>query len=117
MAVSKLDNDDDWLFGNHNADYLSNSEEIAQNVKTRIKFFVNDWFANIDAGIDWFTILSNKNNENTIINQVERVILETFGVLSVNNITVKQQDRSATVSISYTDIFNENIENSFKVEL
>jgi len=109
MSVRKLDSGGDWTFGQGRANYLTKSDEIAQNVQTRIRSFKNNWFLDTDANIDWFAILGNYNNEQTIRREVERVTLETFGVKSIENIDIVTNDsRKATINLAYTDIFNES---------
>jgi len=115
MATSRITSDSDWTFGQGLANYARGSEEVAQNVKTRIKMFKNDWFLDVDDGIDWFNILGNKNNINTITNEIERVAGDTDGVRSIINIELKLvgQSRDATVIIEYVDVF----QNSFQLEI
>lgn len=108
MAVSRLDENGDWVFGKNLAGYIRNSEEIQQNIVTRIKSFANDWFLDTDAEIDWFTILGNRGNEQTIIREVERVTLETDGVKTIEKLQVSSDPstRQATILLCYTDIFS-----------
>lgn len=108
MSVRAL-RGDDWVFGQGRANYLTKSQEIAQNVKTRLRSFKKNWFLDTDANIDWFAILGNYDNEKTIKREVERVTLETLGVKSIESIDiVTDESRKATISLAYTDIFNES---------
>ena len=109
MRVSRLDSLDDWSFGKGKANYATNSEAIRQNVKTRLLSFANDWFLDIDANIDWLNILGSKNNEQTIKNEVTRVVLATEGILTLDSYEISVTSREATISITYTDVFDENI--------
>lgn len=112
MSVSRVDKNGDWTFGNGKANYATGSEEIAQNVVTRIQLFTNDWFLDVKEGIDWFVILSNKNNELTIRSEIERMTLETFGVMSITSIEfdTNQTSRKAEIILNYIDIYQEEIE-------
>jgi len=113
MSVRAL-SADDWTFGNGRANYLTKSKEIAQNVKTRLRSFKNNWFLDTDANIDWFAILGNYSNEQTIRREVERVTLETIGVKSIEKIEILTDDaRNASIKLEYTDIFDE----SFQTEI
>jgi hypothetical protein len=111
MATRALDSNDDWTFGKGIANYKTNDEEIAQNVKTRLRSFKNDWFLDIDANIDWFSILGNKNNEKTIISETIRVVKGTSGVIRVNSVDIASIDsqRGATIYVDYDTINNKNI--------
>lgn len=109
MSVRALDSNGDWTFGQGRANYKTKSNEIAQNVVTRLRSFKNNWFLDTDANIDWFSILGNYNNEQTIRREIERVTIETDGVKSIEKIEILvDSSRKATISLEYTDIFEES---------
>ena len=107
MSVSRITENGDWTFGKGKANLAVNSEEIRQNVVTRLKSFANDWFLDISANIDWFNILGNKNNEQTIRAEVTRVILATEGVTTLDKFELIVDEREANIIIEFTDIFEE----------
>ena len=117
MSVSALDKNLDWTFGSGRSNYYKDSEEIAQNVLTRLKSFKNDWFLDINAEIDWLNILSTKNNEQIIIDEVTRVTASTFGVRRVKSVSVLSVDlqRGAKIEVAYVDIFNNDISQDFEL--
>ena len=118
MSVSRITNDGDWTFGQGLQNYATGSEEVAQNVKTRIKSFKNDWFLDTDFGIDWFNILGNKSNEETIIRELDRVVTNTDGVRTIRNIelSLDRQTRLASVIIEYSDVFDQSFELQIGIE-
>jgi hypothetical protein len=75
MKVRQLDNNNDWNFGNGTANYIKDNDAVLQNIQTRLKSIKNDWFLDQDAHIDWFNILGSKENEQTIIKEVESCYL------------------------------------------
>lgn len=107
MRVSGLDKNGDWRFGRGRAVYLQDSDAIAQNVVTRLRSFQRDWFLDIGAGIDWITLLGRRNSKDQIIREVERVVLETDGVLRLTALDVSHdtQTRRAMITVSYDDIY------------
>lgn len=107
MSVSRITENGDWTFGKGKANLAVNSEEIRQNVVTRLKSFANDWFLDISANIDWFNILGNKNNEQTIRSEVTRVVLATEGVATLDKFELIVDEREANIIIEFTDIFEE----------
>ena len=116
MKVRRLNKNNDWTFGNGQANYLKDNEAILQNVATRIKSFKGDWFLDGDANIDWFNILSSKENKQTIINEVERVALQTDGVTRVNDIILEELDqRNARLSINIDTIYTINKTLGFEI--
>jgi len=105
MRVRALDTNGDWTFGNGEANYIKGNDAILQNVSTRLKSFKNDWFLDLNANIDWFTILGTKNNKQQILDEVNRVVLETFGVTKINSINISTVDRNARIDINLDTIF------------
>lgn len=104
-----LDKAHDWQFGNGLNNYKTGDDEIAQNVKTRLLSFRNDWFLDEDAEIDWLTLLGQKNNKSAIEAEVERVTQETDGVLRVNRVEVTVENRNASIVVEFDTINKENI--------
>lgn len=109
MRVSRLDKNKDWTFGKGRANYAITSEAIRQSVQTRLLSFANDWFLDTTANIDWLNILGNRNNEQTIKSEVTRVVLATEGILTLNKYELIVTSREATITIEFTDIFDENV--------
>ena len=108
MSVAGLDSGLDWTFGKGKANYKKRSAEILQNVITRIKSFKFDWFADINAYIDWFTLLGNKDNQQAIVNELQRVILSTDGVAIIDDLSIVSViEREVVFRLQYTDIFSE----------
>lgn len=104
-----LDKGHDWTFGNGLNNYKTGDEEIAQNVKTRLLSFENDWFLDEGAEIDWLTLLGQKNNKKAIEEEVYRVTMATEGVLRVNRTEVTVANRNASIIVEFDTINNENI--------
>lgn len=107
MSVRALDSNGDWTFGRGKAQLLTRSDEVAQNVVTRIKSFKDDWYLDIEAEIDWFTILGIKGNEEIIVNEISRVVLATTNVKSLVSVEILSNiGRNATIEIKYIDIWD-----------
>lgn len=115
MKVAGLDKNDDWRFGRGRATYIKDGEAVAQNVKTRIREFQQDWYANTQKGIDWITLLGSRNTRRQIENSVRRTVLQTEGVASLDalELIVNRRARSATILLTYTDIYS----NTFQSEI
>ena len=100
MTVRKLI-DGDWTFGGSRNDLIDNDDKIAQNAITRIKSFKHDWMLDTEANIDWFNILSSRNNRKIIIKEVYRVAQATAGVWKVPLVDVSvNAERKATINIT-----------------
>lgn len=106
MRVRALDSSDDWTFGKGHANYLTGSLAIAQNVKTRLRSFKNDWYLDVDAGIDWFELLGNLGTQRRIIRAVEKAVLQTEGVVTVSRVEIiANVNRKAAIEVNYTDVY------------
>ena len=111
MKFSRLTKDGDWTFGQGLANYATDSEALNINVVTRLKSFANDWFLDLDANIDWLTILGTPKNEEIILNEVERVVTETENVIRVNNMELLKniEKRSTSLIINIDTLFDRQI--------
>lgn len=109
MILSALDKDDDWGFGRGRANYITGGSAIAQKVKCRIRSFKNDNPLNMADNIDWFYLLSEKNTEQQILREIERVTLATDGVMRINNLemTVNKRTRHQVIELSIQTVFDE----------
>ncbi len=114
MTTRKIDKNFDWTFGKSKAQYLTGSDEIAQNVVTRLKSFKFDWYLDSQANIDWLTILGSKSNRQIIVNEISRVTAETLGVKNIIEVSIIEvTNRDAKIQLKYIDIYD----NEFSQEL
>lgn len=109
MRVSGLTSGGDWTFGRGKANYIAKAEAVRQNVQTRLRSFKNDYFADVEHGGDWFVIFGNRNNETQILREVERIVLQTEGVRSIDKLEIISRDanRHVTIELKYTDLFDQ----------
>lgn len=109
MRVSGLTAGGDWTFGRGKSNYLQKSAAVRQNLLTRLRSFKNDYFADIDAGGDWFAIFGTRGNDLAVKREVERITLQTTGIRAITSLNVTKQDRTRTVTIelSYVDLYDQ----------
>lgn len=109
MIVSALDKNDDWGFGRGRANYITGGAAIAQKAKCRIRSFKNDNPLNMDDNIDWMYLLSEKNTEQEILREIERVALATDGVMRIVGLSmeVNKYTRSQKIELSIETVFDE----------
>jgi len=107
MQVSGLDKNLDWRFGKGRAVYKTNAKAIEQNVQTRLRSFRGDWYLDVDAGVNWIELLGNPGTEKRIIRAVESTVLQTEGVISIQELKIIRRDstRGVKIRIRYTDVF------------
>lgn len=116
--VSGLDSNGDWRFGKSRAQYKRDGNAVYQNVQTRIKSFVSDWFLNTQGGIDWYVLLGNKGTETQILREIERVVLQTEFVRTIEKLQITKRDvnRGITIELAITTLFDDTIRDEIRIE-
>jgi len=117
MIIRALDINHDWTFGKGKENYLSGQLAIAENIQTRILSFFGNCFFDMSAGINWFTLLGIPNSEQQIMLNVRAVILQSYGVVSVNSISLNlvNSNRRATLTYSINTIYTQNYTQTLQV--
>ena len=101
--------DNDWTFGNASTNfYVDNSLAVEQDLKTSLQEWKYDWFADLEAGIDWKTRLGNKNQRQLLDADIQNLVTSKFYVLSLENFESFVSDRTYTATFIVTHIFSEN---------
>jgi len=123
MAVSALDKNNDWIFGRGRAGYKRGSDEVRQNVATRIMCFYNDWFLDVYNGIDWYALLGQRNTRDQIVREIEKTILETVGVRAIELLQiveptteVERKARKLTLNIRFQTIYDDTITEELRID-
>lgn len=111
MRIAAITADGDWQFGRSKSGYLQGHAAVKQLVVTRLRSFVNDWFLDTAAGIDWFRLCSGRNTEEQILREVRRVVLGTEGVLTIDflSVTLDRATRAVSISIRVGTIYDTKI--------
>lgn len=87
MTFRNLTGEGDWVFGTGRNSYVTENQEIALNIKTRVLSFLGNCFFATDEGIDYWNLLDyNKRDE--LENQIQSVIINTPNVIGIDNIDV-----------------------------
>lgn len=108
MKVAGINSSGDFLFGRGRNSYKTKSNAIAQNVVTRLRLFTDDWYLDVDSGIEWVELLGTRGNTDRIRRAIEKSVLQTDGVKSISRIEIEQnaEDRSISVILEYNDVFD-----------
>lgn len=109
MITRSIDGNNDWNFGRGKQDYLQENAALAQNIKTRLQSFYQDCFFAPTEGIDWFTFLGSKNRDG-LKNAVSKVILNTVGVYSVDEVNFNlDENRQLLIEYVVTSLWSETV--------
>lgn len=92
MIVRALDPAGDWTFGNGLSDYLTFNNAIAQSIQTELSTFLGECFFNVTVGVDWWNLIGFKNKD-AISLQCSAIILNTFGVTGIKQLSIHLDSR------------------------
>lgn len=105
MSFRNLDANHDWTFGSGRSNYVSENQEIALNLKTRILSFLGDCFFATNEGIDWFNLL-DYHYQDRLENAVQEVIKNTDGVTGINSVDlIVNADRQIRITYDVQTIY------------
>lgn len=97
----------DWRFGRGQRDYISDAREIRQSLTTRLRMFQNDWFLDVQAGIDYIDLFGRKGTKPILRDEIARVVLGTIGVLSIEKLEIIEGvNRSATINLDVRTVLD-----------
>lgn len=109
MKYRKLDKNGDYMFGNNGLDFISDTEAVAQAIKTKVMLFYQEWWEDISIGIPMFQSIIGKvadsNLKMTYTLLLTKRIQEIEQVTSVSNVEVKQGNRSLSFKIDVDTIY------------
>lgn len=108
MTVRRLDENGDIVTSG--VQFISEREEIAQTIRTRLRLFLGEYFRNSQDGTPWFQEVLGKGS--TLTNKdaiIKRRIIQTDGVSQIltYNAEYDNDTRQYTVSGSVLTIFGE----------
>lgn len=116
MRVRAVDENHDWTFGRGHQDYKIDDIAISQNVKTRLLSFYRDCFFDLDAGIDWFNLLS-RGTQSFLELAIKQTIINTDGVTGLNTVSVNFNSYTRRLTIKYDikTIFSQSFIDEFDI--
>lgn len=106
MIFRALDENGDWTFGSGKNNYLSDNAAIGANIKTRLLSWLNDCFFDTNAGIDWLNRLGGRNQLALLELDLRRMIMQSYGVVSLDAFDIVQNGNSVSASYTVTTIFS-----------
>lgn len=104
--VRAIDENNDWTFGKGLNCYKSGNDAIAQNIKTRLQEWKGNCFFNNNAGIDWLNRLE-KNQVEFLKQDTKNIILQTDGVVALNQISFSFVNRNFSISYQVQTIYSQ----------
>lgn len=122
MIIRRVDASNDWNFGHGLSDYAQAEAAVEQNISSRVLSWVNDCFFDLNAGVDWRNRL-DVGQQNALRDEVNTIILQSFGVVNINNLLVVFNPSTRNFLVQYdiqtifSPSFQSQIEQSAGVSL
>ncbi len=108
MLYRALDSQDDFSFGHGLRDFLENSPEaVGQAVKTRLRLLTAEWFLDITEGTPYATKVLGPHTQATYDLAIRERILDTPGVVQINNYQSRVEDRTLIITAEITTIYGQ----------
>lgn len=115
MSFRNLDKNHDWVYGSGRNDYVTELQEIALNIETKILSFLGDCFFAVNEGIDWFNLLGYRYQDKLEL-LVQETIKNTPGVTGINEIQILLgANRKITIQYDIQTIFSSSYQNEFQL--
>ena len=90
LIYRKLDDDGSTVFGHNAQDFLTGLEAMTQVIKTRLRTVWGEWWEGDETAVPYYTEVmgayATESNRATIDMMITRRILDTVGVLSVQDV-------------------------------
>ncbi len=99
----------DWTFGSGISGYATQEKAIELNIQTRLLSWKQDCFFALDEWVDWLARL-DKGQETNLKNELKNVILQSFGVVSVNSVEGILNRETRNIDTIYGTNFRNTLE-------
>jgi len=109
LLTYALDNTGDLDISGGTFTVVEDEEAIREQLTIRLNEFVNDWFLDLNEGVDYFgEVFGQRTITDTVEDQFKLVILDTQGVTGLISITFDlQSDRLLVIEFVVSTIFGE----------
>lgn len=100
LALSELDHD--LYFPDIDLRVVKDADQLEQNLRIRLQFFLNEWFLDSSAGLPFYTDILVKNpNIPNIENIIKAHIIDTVGVTEILEFNSDFDNSLRTYSIDF----------------
>jgi hypothetical protein len=108
MTIRANDSNNDWIYGLGVNAYKKETEEIKQDIKTKLLEWKGDCFFNNEAGIDWLSRFSDSDIER-LEQEITSLILKVNNVVNVVNIDFSLENRNFDISYEVQTVYSQTI--------
>ncbi|MEM0173067.1 MAG: hypothetical protein QXI16_01010 [Sulfolobaceae archaeon] len=116
IALDPITND--LVFNNFDLSLVDDLDQIAQNLAIRLRFFLAEWYLNIDIGLPYYQIFFVKSpNEIQVESVLKEEIVNTRGVAELLSFSSTFDKAKRIFSVKFTARTVENEEIMKEMEL
>ncbi len=117
MINLALGDDGDIYTQNYQLARVSDNEQIAQRISTRLKLLLGEWFLDTGQGVPWFERILVKSPNRAIVQGVlKRTIIQTPGVNELVGFDIIERDaRKIMVQFTVTTSGGNTVESSVEI--
>ena len=96
MAISRaLDSNNDLQLVNGRINIVEDGAEVVQSVRTRLQFYLGEWYLDRLKGVPWFQEILGKHSDiGNIESLIKQEITETPGFSTLTDFAMKFSDNS-----------------------
>lgn len=116
MIFRQITASGDWTFGKGKAGYATDEDAIELNIITRLRSWKGDCFFALGDFVDWLSRL-DKGQEANLLAEIKSVILQSYGVFSVESISgfLDRSTRNYVLTATINTIFGTVFLNSLNL--
>lgn len=103
MIGRALDSNNDLIINKGQIKLVSNGDEVVQHVRTRLQFYLEEWFLDLTSGTPYFQkIFTKPVNLVNIESIIKSRILNTDGVSRLIEFKMDYEKSNRSLSISFS---------------
>lgn len=101
-----MDSNRDMTFGQGLQNFATGAQACAQNVVTRLRSYLGEWFMDTSFGMAWTQDVFTKPEQQALVEaDMKAITLNTVGVNSIKSFTFSQTGRSVSVRVSVDTLY------------
>lgn len=103
MRYRKLTATGDYTYGQNGQNFYVNTPAgVGQAIKTRLAFFLGQWYLDLTQGTPWFTEVIGFGTTGLYDQMLQQVILQTPGVLAIVAYTSSLNGTTRALTVTTT---------------
>ena len=112
MKYRRLSSTGDYVFGFGNTSFVSDTEAVAQAIKTKLGLFQGDFWGDLSDGLPFFQSIAGSSNKSAIDLLFQSRVLEVPNVTGITaySSSLDSAMRKYTATMTVSTAFNTTVE-------